>query len=301
LLPRLPVRGVHPGSGPHGLPRIDGLRLGRALGHGGMGAVYRALDLRTGQQVVVKVPVMTPVSPTVRRRFACEVAAMAAVHDPHVVSLRSSGDAEGVPYAVLDRIRGLSLDRMAMPLVRPFAAHLSIQLAEAVQAVHVAGYLHRDIKPANVLVGRGGWVTLIDLGLARPCADGAALGSSAELTLTEPGTCVGTRRYLAPELLAGEPATVRSDLFAVGLVIEQLFGPADPDHDLGDPVDELVAWCRARAPADRPASARAVAAALRRLDPGGPRPAAPAPRSDPPTWRESACDLPTVNTRGPRR
>ena len=110
--------------------------------------------------------------------------------------------------------------------------------------MHEAGILHRDIKPANVLIGRDGRARLTDFGIAQP---------EDATRLTRPGDVIGTIRYLAPEVLAGEAASVQSDLYALGVLVRELVGET-VDRELRAFVDRLTA----PAAADRPASAGAA-------------------------------------------
>lgn len=240
-------------------PTIEGFVLRRVLGYGGMGAVFLGIDVQHHRRVAVKIPAGNPPTIDARVRFACEVVAASRVRHPHVVRLRSSGDAGGVPYAVFDYVSGSPIDRLITPLPWPIAAHLSWQLASAVHAVHSAGYLHRDLKPGNVMVSRHGWVTLLDFGLAKPIA--APEIDSIDLNLTAPGTCVGTPRFLAPEVAAGGPTTLRSDLYSLGLVIGQLLGTSLVAEQFVPPaLRAMVERLCAPKPQDRPSSAAEVVA-----------------------------------------
>jgi len=300
------------------LPAIDGLFIKRPLGRGGMGAVFLAFEASTRRRVAVKVIAGAGDRPNAdaRRRFATEVRATLAVDHPNVVRLRRAGEAEGVPFAVFDYIQGFGIDRIGEPIDWPTAAHLGWQLAAAIAAAHRAGWLHRDLKPSNVMVSRSGWVTLIDFGLAKPrCAramgsgpiDVASLAipggaAAAPPDMTLPGTCVGTPRFLAPEVASGSPPSVRSDLFSFGLVMMRLLGGprgAKPPADVPAAMTNLILRCVAKDPKSRPHDADEIIAELASLRRAGPVHCAEreAPRRTAPT---DAADLPTLPFHGRR-
>jgi serine/threonine protein kinase len=251
--------------------RIDGLRIGRLLGEGGMGAVFAARDA-SGQPVAVKTISARSLCDLARARFAVEVDALAHVCHPHVVHLRASGESSGIPYAILERIRGFGLDRIRGGIPWRGVVHLGRQLAGAIAALHQAGFIHRDIKPSNAMVGRDGHLTLIDLGVAKrtSAADHDGIASPSASPLTQPGVCMGTPRFLAPEVALGRPATERSDLYGLGVVLEHLLGPAFED-DVPDELRALIDQCLDDDPRRRPVSAEAIAATLDALPAQAPR------------------------------
>lgn len=198
--------------------RIDG-----HLGTGGMATVYRGHDLRLGRDVAIKIllPHLAG-DPTVAERFDREARSLAALSHPNVVAVFDvePGDpAAGFePFFVMELCDGGSLaDRMAATGGRiapdelvPIVAGVS----EGLAAVHEAGLLHRDVKPHNVLIA-GGRAKLSDLGLARPEE------AVAQTSLTAAGTALGTLAYLAPERLAGVPATAAADVWSLGALVFQ--------------------------------------------------------------------------------
>lgn len=262
---------------------VAGFAVERELGHGGMGAVYLVRNGRR-RPVALKVIARDDAGPYARVRFACEVACVARVRHPNVVRLLAHGERNHQPYAVFEHIDGCDLGRVLAPLPWPVVVHLGRQLAHAVDAVHRAGVLHRDIKPGNVMVSRTCRLTLIDFGLAKlvsepvdadhdGASDDAMDGAGG---LTGSGAVVGTPRFLAPEVRCGAAQSVASDIYAVGLVLHHLLCGRLPDaRAVGSELDRiamppvlgaLVRRCLSAAPADRPASARAVAAAMDGLD-----------------------------------
>ena len=231
------------------------------LGAGGMGEVYRAKDTRLGRDVAVKIlSPDTSSSAEARQRFEREARTISQLSHPHICALYDVGDG----YLVMELLDGETLaQRLASgPLPLELTLRYAIQIADALDKAHRAGIVHRDLKPANVMVMKGG-VKLLDFGLAKPAA---AIGHSAIQTV-EPisarGAIAGTVQYMAPEQLAGRPADGRSDLYALGAVIDEMatgraaFGasmaPIAPAA-----LDRLVRACLAADPDERWQSAHDV-------------------------------------------
>lgn len=251
------------GGGDAGAPAAaelpGGFRLGAELGRGRFGVVYRARQALTGREVAIKV--LAPRSLADAQAFVSEVQALARVDHPGVVRvLHADATADGRPFLAMELVSGAPLTDLlgATPLATPLAHELSRQLVGALAAAHAAGVVHGDVSPDNVLITTGvpARAVLIDFGMARLHDGGAAAG--------------GTPGYLAPELLAGEPPTPRSDVFAAAVVIvRMLAGSAaagEPRAALSAlaPGAERAALTRALEPAaaDRFADAGALAAAL---------------------------------------
>jgi len=188
-------------------------RLDQRIGAGGMGEVWRATDLVLGRIVAVKVVLAKLLDdPEFVRRFLVEARAMASVKHPGVVAIHDFHGDEAGAYLVMEYVEGESLAAALGRLGRlnPIAAmNLVAQAADALQAVHERGIVHRDVKPANLLVRADGTVALTDFGIAL-----AAGGTQ----LTQAGAVLGTPSYLAPEQVLGQPATPRSDVYALGVV-----------------------------------------------------------------------------------
>ena len=233
--------------------------LERRLGHGGMAVVWLATDERLGRPVAIKV-----LSDTLSAdhdylgRFAREAKLAAALQHPNLVSVYDY-DAGERPWLVMEYVEGGDLAALLRDGEPPPVEQLAAELLSALRHIHAAGVLHRDIKPQNVLVDRHGHARLTDFGIARP-ADGASL--------TRTGQVIGTEAYLAPEVMRGAPASERSDLFALGVVL------ADAARDgAGAGIWKLADRMRDPNPAARPESAAAALAELERDAP----PAAGAP------------------------
>ncbi len=189
-------------------------RLVELLGQGGMGEVWRATDEVLRRTVAVKV-----VLPALHAeaefgpRFLAEARAMAKVHHPGVVAIYDFGEIDNrIAFLVMEFVAGEPLSRMLHRLGRLSPAttmDLITQAAQALEAVHDRGIVHRDVKPGNLIVRTGGAIALTDFGIA---------AGHTTTSLTTPGMILGTLSYLAPEQIMGEPATARSDVYALGLV-----------------------------------------------------------------------------------
>ncbi len=224
-------------------------RLQRRLGAGGMAAVWLATDERLGRQVAIKIIADTLAGDgDWLRRFQREARAAASISHPHVVSVFDYGVDAGRPFIAMEYLSGGTLrDRLTgerSDVLDPIRA--ASQLLDALRAVHAAGIIHRDVNPRNVLLDEHDHLYLTDFGIALP-ADATQL--------TQTGMVIGTLGYMAPEVAGGDPATVRSDLYSVGLLIGELAGARSPG-----PLSALVAALTAQSPAARPDSAaRALA------------------------------------------
>lgn len=222
-------------------------RLQRRLGAGGMASVWLAHDERLGRRVAVKV-VADTLADDERwlTRFEREARAAAGLSHPSIVEVFDYGIEDGRPYLVMGYIPGANLaERLADPAAPlPEAARLAGELLEALAHIHAAGIVHRDIKPANILLDDDGHAHVTDFGIAQ--ADDAT-------SLTQTGMLVGTIKYLAPEVTAGEPASALSDLYSAGMVLREVAGDA-PTPALAS----LVAALTAAHPVQRPSSATAA-------------------------------------------
>lgn len=201
---------------------IDGrFELIDQLGSGGMGTVWRALDLALHREVALKeVRTGDPQDQDqskarmLRERVLLEARALARLHHPNVVTIHHIVDTRDTPHPwiVMELVRGRSLqDRLAQGPMTPMeAAHLGRGLLSALHTAHAAGILHRDVKPANVLLREDGSPVLTDFGIA-------ALHDTPGLTGT--GELVGSPEYIAPERLRGLEGNPASDLWSLGLVL----------------------------------------------------------------------------------
>ncbi|GAS94457.1 serine/threonine protein kinase [Mycolicibacterium canariasense] len=181
------------------------------LGRGGMAEVRAGWDVRLGRAVAIKMlyPQLSA-QPDSRRRFAVEARAAAGLSHPHVVAVHDVGEHRATPYIVMERLPGGTLADIVDrgPLPEPHVRAVLDQVLSALSAAHGAGVLHRDIKPANILLTEDGSAKVADFGIAK----------SVESVDTVTGEVIGTVAYLSADRIAGRPATVADDLYAVAVV-----------------------------------------------------------------------------------
>lgn len=286
-------RSVRPGD------LLGRYELGEELGEGGMATVFRARDRELRRDVAVKVlfPHLARRAEVVRR-FHREARAAAGLEHANILRIYDVGGNEpsidpgakqgperelDPPYIVMELIRGRTLLQeieQRGPILAEVVACIGALLADALTAAHAAGIIHRDIKPSNVLIAHGGRLLLADFGVARL--------ETEDSLVTRTGALLGTPAYMSPEQATGDTATARSDVYSLGATLYQLSTGLLPYS--GSPAKvmsaiasgQLVAPVRRRASvgpdlsraiehmmesevAERPASAAAVAAELRRL------------------------------------
>ena len=221
---------------------MSAYRIGRELGRGGMAVVHEGYQVDLGRPVALKVLAdHLAGDEAFRTRFLREARIAARLHHPNLVRVFDIDELDGRPCIVMELLPGGTL--VGGRLTREEAA----QVAEGLAAAHAQGVVHRDLKPANLLRAEDGTVKIGDFGIAR---------AVEETRLTQIGTVLGTLRYLAPEQAAGREAGPPADVYALGVVLEELL--PDPSPELR----ALLADCRSDDPADRP-TATHVAAALR--------------------------------------
>jgi hypothetical protein len=217
--------------------RIQGL-----AGRGGMGVVYRALDLDLDRVVALKIiaPALAD-DPDFRARFVAESKAAASIEHPHVIPVYYAGEREGVLFIVMRYVDGPDLRALVRAEGRldpERAAQIVAQVGGALDAAHAHGLVHRDVKPANVLLGNEDHAYLTDFGLTkREASTGAGL--------SRPGGWVGTLGFVAPEQIRGEAVDARTDVYALGCVlVHALTGGAPYIRDS----DEATLWAHLNSP-----------------------------------------------------
>ena len=179
-------------------------RITASLGAGGMGEVYRAHDPRLGRDVALKVlPAEMASEPARLERFTREARAIAALNHPHIVTIYSMEEVDGIRFLTMELVEGQPLDALIPPTGLALARflELALPLADALTAAHQKQITHRDLKPANVMVATDGRVKVLDFGLARvagPLPTHQTV-EATRLVLTTEGTIVGTMPYMSPE------------------------------------------------------------------------------------------------------
>jgi predicted ATPase len=198
-------------------------RIEAAVGSGGMGEVYRALDTRLARKVAIKA-IRTGISSVgMELRFLGEARAASALSHPNIVTIYDVGSIEGLPYIVMEWIEGETLRQKLKhgPLALPELLDIASRIADALTAAHDGEILHRDLKPENIMVAADGRVKVLDFGIARRMA--TPEGATAEIaSMTRPGSVIGTPGYMSPEQARGEKLDFRSDQFSFGAVLYEM-------------------------------------------------------------------------------
>ncbi|MGH9390102.1 MAG: protein kinase domain-containing protein, partial [Vicinamibacteria bacterium] len=216
--------------------------IGRTLSHyqildeisrGGMGIVYRALDLKLNREVAVKVlPSELVADSDRRRRFVQEAQAAAALNHPHIAVVHEIDEADGVTFMAMELLGGEklseTLSRGPLPIAR--ALELALGAAEGLARAHDKGIVHRDVKPANLIVTDDGHIKIIDFGLAKlvePLREPPSEARTAVRGETDAGVILGTVSYMSPEQARGDRVDHRTDVWSLGVVLyEMLTGRA---------------------------------------------------------------------------
>jgi hypothetical protein len=260
----------------------DRYRIISRLGAGGMGEVFRATDLRLGQQVALKfLPEEMAQDPKALARFQNEVRIARQVAHPNVCRVYDIGEVEGIPFLSMEYVDGEDLNSLLRRIGRlpqDKALEISRKLCAGLSAAHNKGVLHRDLKPGNIMIDGRGQVLITDFGLA---------GIMGQIEGAEARN--GTPGYMAPEQLSGKEVSARSDVYALGVVLYEMFTGKRPFNastreelirmtEEGKPtaprkivahmdpaVENVILQCLSPDPRNRPDSALAVSAAL----PGG--------------------------------
>ena len=284
---------------------LPGYELLGELGRGGMGVVYKALQVRLNRVVAVKMILSGPYAAAGEiERFRVECESVARLRHPNVVEVYETGDVDGRPFCTFEYLGGGGLDRKLAggPWAAAEAAEMVETVAGAVAAAHAAGIVHRDLKPSNILLTECGVPKVADFGLAKRL-DG-------QTALTASGSVMGTPSYMSPEQAGGDTKRVgpAADVYSLGAILYELLTGRPPFREPnafetllkvvseevpppsrlrgGIPPDlEVICQkCLKKKPGDRYPSAAELAADLRRFREGR------AVAAPPPTAWEDARD-----------
>lgn len=211
--------------------QIGQYRILSELGAGGMGVVYRALDIQLNREVALKrLRSEFAASPAVLERFRREAQLQGRLNHPNIAQLYALAQTEEAFCIVMEFVDGITLSRL-LPMQWRFATQVILQTLDGLEYAHRCGVLHRDIKPENVIIDRRGTVKVMDFGIAH------AVGTER---MTREKSLIGTIEYISPERILGQAVDGRSDLYAIGLVFfEMLAGrlPSDSANEY-----DLLKW-----------------------------------------------------------
>jgi Tol biopolymer transport system component len=206
--------------------RLGPYELLEPLGAGGMGEVWRARDTRLDREVALKVlPKELGRDPDHLRRFEHEARAVSALNHPNIVTIYDVGAGNSTPYIAMELLEGKTLREELRGGALPMKKLLQIagSVADGLSRAHEAGIVHRDVKPENVMICRDGVVKILDFGLAKRTFSPGAGGQEPTATFaTEPGSVLGTVRYMSPEQAGGKPIDFRTDQFSFGSVLYEM-------------------------------------------------------------------------------
>jgi len=214
-------------------------QLDELIGHGGMGVVYRAQDLRLKRTVALKMlPRELTDDPNLRRRLAQEARAAACLSHSGIATVYDFEEHERDSFIVYEYVEGLTLRTQIRPgTPTEKILELGIQIADALATAHEHGIVHRDLKPENIMVKQEGGASrtkILDFGLAKlqqpvsPAPTSSATPTESTLVNTALGLLVGTVNYMSPEQLEGDPVDARADIYSLGLVLYEMVTGANP-------------------------------------------------------------------------
>jgi serine/threonine protein kinase len=198
-------------------------RVVEKIGEGGMGVVYRARDEVLHRDVALKVVKKgADLGPSASQNLLREARASSSLAHPNICTIHEVGETDGELYIVMELVEGRSLRAMIGDAGLPVESVLryGVQIASALARAHDKGIVHRDLKSANIVVTPEGLVKVLDFGLAKRAGEGVFEGATQSFATTQDASTVsGTLQYIAPEVLSGEAADYRSDLWALGVVL----------------------------------------------------------------------------------
>jgi len=233
--------------------RLSQYEILEIAGAGGMGQVYRAKDTRLDRTIAIKV-----ISPDLilnhhgRERFEREARAVSQLNHPSICTLHDVGQQDGIDFLVMEYLEGETLAaRLSRGGLLPIneVVRFGLQIADAVAHAHDRGLIHRDLKPTNTFITPEGRAKVLDFGLAKR-ASGPELAEVTTASQTEAGVLIGTLPYMSPEQLRGTAADMRTDVWAIGVMLHEMASGARPFQ--GQTGFELSASILNQPPAELP-------------------------------------------------
>jgi serine/threonine protein kinase len=208
------------------LPAIPGYDVHKQIGRGGMGIVYKAMQLSTKRLVALKLLLEGPfASDGSRKRFEREIALAAQLRHPNIIPIYDSGVSDGRMFYAMEHIYGLALGDHVRAHNPDIKARLRLfaKICSAVGHAHLRGVIHRDLKPSNILVDGAGEPHILDFGLAKA-------GTFGDMSTSLTAQIIGTPAYMSPEQAAGDPAGIdtRTDVYSLGVILFEMLTGAMP-------------------------------------------------------------------------
>jgi serine/threonine protein kinase/tetratricopeptide (TPR) repeat protein len=213
---------------------VDHFEIMHLLGEGGMGQVYLARDSVLERNVAIKfLPPEMERDPSTRMRFVREAKSAAALDHPFICKVYETGEVEEKAFIVMEYVEGKTLkDKMEEePLSVAETLRITLEIAEALEKAHKKGVVHRDLKPANIMITPQDHVKVMDFGLAKrvlPKGEENIAATITQSSLTVQGSIAGTIAYMSPEQARGEEVDARSDIFALGIILQEMISGNHP-------------------------------------------------------------------------
>ncbi|UCC40250.1 MAG: protein kinase [Candidatus Aminicenantes bacterium] len=214
--------------------KVKHYKILQAIGKGGMGEVFLALDTVLDRKVAIKfLPEEMQQDRTARERFVREAKSAAALDHPFICKIYETGETEGKDFIVMEYVEGVTL-RGKMeeePLHLRDSLRVGLEIAEALEKAHGSGIIHRDLKPENIMLTPQDHVKVMDFGLAKrvlPGGEEALTRTITQASLTQQGSIAGTLAYMSPEQARGETLDGRSDIFSLGVIFQEMISGQHP-------------------------------------------------------------------------